>query len=290
MVLLKEYRICMPLSVEEYRIGQLYMIARHSLEQTESGNGVEIVENKECEDPQHGKGQFTEKRIHLNGRLPYWLQAVLPNVFYITEKAWNYYPFTITEYTCSFLPKFSITIQTTYEDNSGTTDNALNLSVEVLKTRTVDHVDIVYDEISAKHYKEEEDLKFFKSKKTGRGPLAEDWRNTVSPVMCSYKVVEANFEVWGLQARAEELIHSCIREILLIGHKQAFAWIDSWIDMTMEDVRKYEKSAHEQTNDKLGPTEPEAPLTPGSKFGTPSATPPATPSTPAAAVKSWFGW
>lgn len=62
MVLLKEYRICMPLSVEEYRIGQLYMIARHSLEQTESGNGVEIVENKECEDPQHGKGQFTEKR------------------------------------------------------------------------------------------------------------------------------------------------------------------------------------------------------------------------------------
>lgn len=104
------------------------------------------------------------------------------------------------------------------------------------------------------------------------------------------QVVEANFEVWGLQARAEELIHSCIREILLIGHKQAFAWIDSWIDMTMEDVRKYEKSAHEQTNDKLGPTEPEAPLTPGSKFGTPSATPPATPSTPAAAVKSWFGW
>uniref|UniRef100_A0A0K8S6L2 Phosphatidylinositol transfer protein N-terminal domain-containing protein n=1 Tax=Lygus hesperus TaxID=30085 RepID=A0A0K8S6L2_LYGHE len=103
MVLLKEYRICMPLSVEEYRIGQLYMIARHSLEQTESGNGVEIVENKECEDPQHGKGQFTEKRIHLNGRLPYWLQAVLPSVFYITEKAWNYYPYTVTEYTCSFL-------------------------------------------------------------------------------------------------------------------------------------------------------------------------------------------
>lgn len=34
-----------------------------------------------------------------HSRLPYWIQAVCPKVFYITEKAWNYYPFTITEYT-----------------------------------------------------------------------------------------------------------------------------------------------------------------------------------------------
>jgi hypothetical protein len=29
----------MPLTVEEYRIGQLYMIAKHSLEQSEKGEG-----------------------------------------------------------------------------------------------------------------------------------------------------------------------------------------------------------------------------------------------------------
>jgi len=42
------------------------MIARHSHEQTENGEGVEVVANQECEDPVHGKGQFTEKRIHLS--------------------------------------------------------------------------------------------------------------------------------------------------------------------------------------------------------------------------------
>ena len=42
------------------------MIARHSLEQSGDGEGVEVVENKECEDPVHGKGQFTEKHIHLS--------------------------------------------------------------------------------------------------------------------------------------------------------------------------------------------------------------------------------
>lgn len=92
------------------------MIARHSLEQSGDGEGVEVVENKEIEDSTHGKGQFTEKRIHLSrldatsnclrdnnfvyfSRLPYWVQSIIPKIFYITEKAWNYYPFTITEYT-----------------------------------------------------------------------------------------------------------------------------------------------------------------------------------------------
>lgn len=42
------------------------MIARHSHEQSDADEGVEVVENSECEDPIHGKGQFTEKRIHLS--------------------------------------------------------------------------------------------------------------------------------------------------------------------------------------------------------------------------------
>ncbi|ENN77950.1 hypothetical protein HUJ04_007818 [Dendroctonus ponderosae] len=251
MVLTKEYRICMPLTTEEYRVGQLYMIARHSLEQSGDGEGVEVVENKEIEDPEHGKGQYTEKRIHLSNRLPYWIQAIIPKIFYVTEKAWNYYPFTITDYTCSFIPRFHISIQTKYENNSGTTENCLNLTPDQLADRLVEHIDIAYDEVAAKHYKEEEDLKFFRSAKTGRGPLVEGWRNNFQPVMCSYKLVYAYFEVFGLQTKVEDFIHSCIREVLLLGHRQAFAWIDEWIDMSIDDVRKYESSLQQQTNSLL---------------------------------------
>lgn len=66
---------------------------------------------------------------------------------------------------------------------------------------------MAYDELSAKHYKEEEDPKFFQSKKTGRGPLVEGWRETTQPIMCSYKLVDASFEVWGMQTRVEDFIH-----------------------------------------------------------------------------------
>ena len=29
-------------------------------------------------------------------RMPSWTQSMIPRIFYITEKAWNYYPFTKT--------------------------------------------------------------------------------------------------------------------------------------------------------------------------------------------------
>jgi hypothetical protein len=42
------------------------MIARHSHEQTDSGEGVEVVENVSCEDPEYGQGQYTENWMLLS--------------------------------------------------------------------------------------------------------------------------------------------------------------------------------------------------------------------------------
>ncbi|XP_077290229.1 cytoplasmic phosphatidylinositol transfer protein 1 isoform X1 [Arctopsyche grandis] len=302
MVLTKEYRICMPITVEEYRIGQLYMIARHSHEQSDQGEGVEVVANAECEDPEHGKGQFTEKRIHLSSRLPYWVQSLIPKIFYVTEKAWNFYPFTITG-NCSFIPKFSISIQTKYENNNGSTENCLNLTEEQMEAREVDFIDIAYDDMNPKHYKETEDPKFYKSAKTGRGPLVEGWRDDQDPIMCSYKLVNARFEVWGLQTKVEDFIQRCIRDILLLGHRQAFAWVDDWVEMTIDDVRVYEEEMHSKTNDKMkaaldaavdvessGAATPKTPTLSGSSKGPSTPATPITPKSPSQEAKSWFSW
>ncbi|XP_069605273.1 cytoplasmic phosphatidylinositol transfer protein 1 [Ranitomeya imitator] len=249
-MLLKEYRICMPLTVEEYRIGQLYMISKHSHEQSDRGEGVEVVQNEPYEDPVHGPGQLTEKRVYLNSKLPSWARAVVPKIFYVTEKAWNYYPYTITEYTCSFLPKFSIHIETKYEDNKGSNDNIFHNELKDLE-REVCFIDIACDEVPERYYKESEDPRSFKSEKTGRGLLRDGWRESQQPIMCSYKLVAVKFEVWGLQTRVEQFVHKVVRDVLLIGHRQAFAWVDEWYDMTLEDVRHFEKNMQFKTNIKV---------------------------------------
>ena len=42
------------------------MINRHTNEESEEGEGVEVIRNEPYLDEEHGNGQITEKRIHLN--------------------------------------------------------------------------------------------------------------------------------------------------------------------------------------------------------------------------------
>lgn len=291
----------MPITVEEYKIGQLYMIAKHSHEESKKGEGVEVVENRPHEDPEHGSGQYTEKRIYISSKLPSWIKSYVPRIFYVTEKAWNYYPFTITEYSCSFIPRFAVNILTKYEDNNGSTENCLNSSGETLDRRIVDFVDIATDECAPHHYKESEDLSKFCSTRTNRGPLVEGWRDSTKPIMCSYKLVDVRFDmIYLLQGKIEDFVHKSIREILLVGHRQAFAWIDEWFGMTLQDVRDYEAKMQEETNEKVRQkgSEPSTPqpveeeaggTTPA--FVTPNSTPVNTPTSPTGGQKKgWFGW
>ncbi|XP_048881772.1 cytoplasmic phosphatidylinositol transfer protein 1b [Brienomyrus brachyistius] len=248
-MLMKEYRICMPLSVEEYRIGQLYMISKHSHEQSSDGEGVEVICNEPHAHPQHGPGQYTEKRIHLSSKLPSWISMFVPRIFYIIEKAWNFYPYTITEFTCSFVPKFHIRIETKFEDNNGSNLNVFG-DTPTPKENVI-QLDILNDPIPEKHYKSKEDLNTWVSAKTGRGPLQAGWQNQSHPIMCSYKRVECSFEVYGLQGKVEDFVHRTVHDILLVGHRQAVAWMDEWHGMSLEEVRQFEKQLQEQTNNNL---------------------------------------
>jgi len=49
MVMIREFRIPMPFTLEEYKRGQKYSVARTSNENTSSAEGIELLENKPCE-------------------------------------------------------------------------------------------------------------------------------------------------------------------------------------------------------------------------------------------------
>ena len=62
-------------------------------------------------------------------------------------------------------------------------------------TTTTDVIDIVNDHLSSGDYKKEEDPNHYVSKKTGRGPLYEDWITNPPGgiIMCSYKLIKVNY-------------------------------------------------------------------------------------------------
>ncbi|KAG7270120.1 hypothetical protein CRUP_027190, partial [Coryphaenoides rupestris] len=141
----------------------------------------------------------------------------------------------------SLLPRFSIRIETKFENNNGENGNVFG--DQPTPEESVSFLDILSDPIPEKHYKESE---------TGRGPLEVGWRSRAAPpIMCSYKRVCCSFEVYCFQGRTEDFIHKTIRDILLVGHRQAVAWIDEWHGMSLEEVREYERELQEQTNNKV---------------------------------------
>ena len=59
-----------------------------------------------------------------------------------------------------------------------------------------------------KDYKETEDPKKFLSKRTGRGLLKPNWKETTKEIMCAYKLVTIEFKWFGLQNNVEKLVQT----------------------------------------------------------------------------------
>ncbi|XP_068268939.1 membrane-associated phosphatidylinositol transfer protein 2 isoform X6 [Nyctibius grandis] len=251
-MLIKEYRIPLPMSVEEYRIAQLYMIQKKSREETcGEGSGVEILENRPYMDGPGGNGQYTHKVYHIGMHIPSWFRSILPKAaLRVEEESWNAYPYTRTRYTCPFVEKFSIDIETYYKTDPGEHVNVFNLSPAEKRQTILDPIDIVKDPIPPHEYKAEEDPRLYKSVKTKRGPLSEDWiqeyKNNPGkyPIMCAYKLCKVEFRYWGMQSKIERFIHDVgLRKVMVRAHRQAWCWQDEWYGLTIEDIRQLEKEA-----------------------------------------------
>ncbi|KAM4745916.1 membrane-associated phosphatidylinositol transfer protein 2-like isoform 1-T1 [Anableps anableps] len=248
-MLIKEYRIPMPMSVEEYRIAQLYMIQKKSREEScGEGSGVEILENKPYTDGPGGTGQYTHKVYHIGMHIPSWFRSILPKAaLRVEEESWNAYPYTRTRYTCPFVEKFSIDIETYYKPDTGNQADVFNLSAADKRQRTIDPIDIVTDPIPPHEYKAEEDPRLYKSAKTQRGPLRDDWIEEYNnnpgktPIMCAYKLCKVEFRYWGMQSKIERFIHDVgLRKVMVRAHRQAWCWQDEWYGLTMDDIRQLE--------------------------------------------------
>lgn len=265
-MIIKEYRIPLPMTVEEYRIAQLYMIQKKSRNETYGqGSGVEILENRPYTDGPGGSGQYTHKVYHVGMHIPGWFRSILPKAaLRVVEESWNAYPYTRTRFTCPFVEKFSIDIETFYKTDTGENNNVFNLSPVEKSQLITDIIDIVKDPVTPSEYKTEEDPKLFQSIKTRRGPLSENWiqeyKKRLLPIMCAYKLCKVEFRYWGMQSKIERFIHDTgLRRVMVRAHRQAWCWQDEWYGLTMEKIRELEKEVQLMLSRKMAQFSEEGP-------------------------------
>ncbi|XP_047450817.1 phosphatidylinositol transfer protein alpha isoform-like [Mugil cephalus] len=255
-MLIKEFRIVLPISVEEYQVGQLYSVAEASKSETGGGEGVEVLVNEPYEKDGE-KGQYTHKIYHLQSKVPGVIRVLAPKgSLEVHEKAWNAYPYCRTILTNAYMKdKFMIKIETWHKPDMGDQDNVHGLEKNAWKDTEVIHIDIGdRNSISAKDYNADLDPAIFKSEKTGRGPLTPGWQNELAnnpscPHMCAYKLVTVEFKWTGLQGRMESFIQRVEKRLFNLFHRQLFCWIDKWIDLTMDDIRRMEEETKKELDE-----------------------------------------
>ncbi|KAL7076069.1 hypothetical protein ACQ4LE_004716 [Meloidogyne hapla] len=248
-MLLREYRIVMPMTAAEFRIGRAFSYVEEEQNQTRKGEGVEIVQDEPFDNiplcqGRYTEGQFTHKIYHMRSKIPSLIRPFVPSsLTRIHEHSWGSFPYLLQEL---FTPewdesreKFSIRLETLCLDNNrGADENALGLSQEMLKRREVVKMDIG------------EDNSNFRSRRAKRGPLVGNWQEKCKPCMCVYKVVTCN--VRAHFPGAEKLVELEHRKINFKFHQQIFTSIDRWFGMSWEQVRDQEVQLRTELKKKRG--------------------------------------
>ncbi|CAI5534290.1 unnamed protein product [Closterium sp. Naga37s-1] len=250
MVVIHEYQIPLPLSAEEYRIAQLYMIAKfseHHSSDNSDGDGVEVLRNEPFQE-EGRQGQYTHKIYHLAKKVPQLVLAILPKkALQLEEKSWNCYPHCVTELTNPYFTKFKLRVESAYLNDRKPQHNALGASEDVLQRRSVEVLDVAGEAVEA--YVPEEDPARFTSTKTGRGPFTPGWQERCEPCMVAYKLVTVDLPYWGFGPQLEKYIARVFqRKLNIEANRKAICWMDEWYGMTMEDVRRMEADAFSRIN------------------------------------------
>lgn len=239
----------MPLTIEEYQIGQLFSVAEASKMETGGGEGVEVVTNQAFDDPEiigaeYPTGQYTFKIYHLKEKLPRILNMILPaGSTEVHEHAWNAYPYcrTIISNPTYLKERFMIKIETIHAPDRGTQSNAHNLPPDVLKKRDVRFINIAEDTTT--------DISKFTSKKTNRGPLVGNWMESCEPVMCAYKLVTVEFKWFGLQGTIEGFTMRQEAKLFSKFHNQMWTWVDNWHGLNLQQIREIEAQTQKELDE-----------------------------------------
>ncbi|KMZ85303.1 phosphatidylinositol transfer domain-containing protein [Plasmodium vivax Brazil I] len=249
-----EFRLAMPLTMEEYKICQQYLLAKVSHEDTENtihgvghnkktdGRSLVLFKKGTYDDENGEPGDYTFKRMNLVNKIPKWLlNFVDPKYCLIDEKSWNSYPYLKTVYEATGFPKAQVQVESTHHIGYNTEDNAFNISDEQLAQRKVVLIDIVNDKVAYKDYLPEEDPTIFYSERAQRGKLDENWIENSKVIMTCYKLFNIDIPYFGMFcSKLENWIVTVIKDSLLKYHRKALSWIDEWIDLTDEQIRAFE--------------------------------------------------
>jgi len=261
---IKEFRIPLHMSVDEYQIAQNWSVNEQSRRETGGGEGVEIRENKPFTgmsflDGKYTSGQYTYKIYKVETKLPKFLRTIFRTVMGkggldLHEEAWNAYPYCKTVITNPNYMKdsFKVVIESLHLPDNGKSENVLGKDKKELDITVIDLLDVIKEKSNMTGAVDGNPVEYV-SKRANRGPLDPNkWLDTTDPIMTCYKTVSIHCK-WGigLQNTLENFLMDKYRSTFLAFHQQIWCWTDEWFGMSMEELRELEDKTKEELKKKI---------------------------------------
>jgi hypothetical protein len=239
-----EYRIPVPLTLDEYQIGIDYAYFSGIKEQMGTGAGVTLLERREFEedDPKDIRmeaGTYRRKENQFGHHLPAILRGLAPEgSLAVIEESWDCFPYKKSVFKSAYMGEsFYLEVrQMIVEDDRGDLENPLMLEEEYLG-REIEYIDILLDDKTSSPLEGGADVVTFQSEKHERGPIKENFHESHEPITTVYSAVIFRLVTPMLQETAENLLLSWgVRDMLLAVHRRAYCTIDAWKDIHDEET------------------------------------------------------
>lgn len=271
------YCIPLPVSLDRYKLGQLYMVAKTTMENTKSSDdGFEILKNepytRTLPSGAEESGIYTFKKLHLNKMVPKAVAGLIPKKgLKMEETCYNAFPHTVTSYYNPGYPdKFQMAVETfvypadrhaKYTEDFALPDDVRGCIPEGFKEdaagvnkkdKTQGVITKVYVNVREPIELSKKDIR--KAKKEGKElPTHADIKAVAkeNEVFCVvYKILKIHTQFPG-QKIIENFLGGKFANIFGNTHKKLMCWWDDWKGMTIEDIHKLEGDAQRFVNDKI---------------------------------------
>lgn len=243
-MLLIEYCIKLPITIDKYQIAHLYTTMEMSKEYTtgpdvthRDQSAVQILENTPCDHANIPQNKQSTSVTHIQRTLKQYKipDSLISSIGLIdcvlSESSFNGFPVMRTTVTAAAGASCEYTIDTLCKPfTDSIVSNMFKLPQLIMdKCVTID-LDIVNDALPPGLVREDEDP----CKVLG---MKNDWQNSLTPAnsMIVYKLMmcHANDSI-------SDLVKDTMRNLLIIFHRKLICSQDKWNALTMEDIRTME--------------------------------------------------
>lgn len=237
----REYRIVVPVNLNEYSNGILYTIAQMTKEDTSAK--IRVLENRDHVHEKMGPCTKTLKVMDIEHYFPRLFRAMIPSdATKIYETSYNAFPVCETTYHNAGVDTktFKMTIHSVHAPGP-VQENIFDLPRDERSAAEVAYIDIAA-KIADKRF----DPRNFPNEKSQRPHLGGNWREECEKSgrdwMICYKLVtiDVNFISGGMIANK---IASEFTALIQKIHQRMYATSDEWVGLGRSDIRKIEDEA-----------------------------------------------